>query len=159
MSKTSETCLKQRIFRVSPQQADLILRIALGIVFIAHGSQKIFGWFGGHGWNATIGVFSQALNIPAPLAGLSILIEFFGGIAIILGLLTRPAALGLAVTMLVAAFKVQLVNGFFLDRSGPNDGVEYVFVLFLLSLYFVVNGSGTISLDRLIAGKPAEKYK
>jgi len=157
MSKASEASLTQRIFRTSPQQADLILRIALGTVFVAHGSQKLLGWFGGHGWNATIGFFSQALNIPAPLAGLVILIEFFGGIAIILGLSTRPAALGLAAIMLGAAFKVQRFNGFFLDLKGPKDGVEYVFVLFLLSLYFVVKGSGTISLDRLIAGKPAEK--
>ncbi|MFZ5642881.1 MAG: DoxX family protein [Bacillota bacterium] len=146
----------QKVFRTSPQQADLILRIALGAVFVAHGSQKLFGWFGGHGWNATIGFFSQALNISAPLAGFVILIEFFGGIAIVLGLLTRPAALGLAATMLGAAFKVHLANGFFLDLSGPRDGVEYVFVLFLLSLYFVVKGSGTISLDRFIAGKPGK---
>lgn len=155
MSKASEAGLMQRILSVSSQQADLILRIALGGVFFAHGSQKLFGWFGGHGWNATIGFFSQGLNIPAALGGLVILIEFFGGIAIILGLLTRPAALGLAATMLGAAFKVHLANGFFLDLSGTRDGVEYVFVLFLLALYFVVKGSGLISLDRLIAGKTA----
>lgn len=154
MFKASQASLTQRILRVSSQQADLILRVALGTVFVAHGSQKLFGWFGGNGWNATIGFFNQVLNIPAPLAGLVILIEFFGGIAIILGLLTRPVALGLAATMLGAAFKVHLVNGFFL---GQNNGVEYVFVLLLLSIYFVVKGSGVISLDGLIAKKLAEE--
>jgi len=140
-----------KLFRVSSQQADLILRIALGAVFFAHGAQKLLGWFGGYGWTGTVGFLNQALGIPTTLAGLAILTEFFGGIAIILGLLTRPAALGLAVTMLFAAFKVHLANGFFLDLKGPADGVEYVLVLFLLSLYFVVKGAGRISVDKVIA--------
>jgi len=148
--------LTEKILQTSPQQADLILRIALGIVFFAHGSQKLLGWFGGFGWQGTVGFFTQALGIPAPLAGLVILIEFFGGIAIILGLFTRPAAFGIAMTMLGAAFKVHLANGFFLDLKGPKDGVEYVFVLFLLSLYFVVKGAGTLSLDRVLFKKPTK---
>ncbi|MFZ3170784.1 MAG: DoxX family protein [Carboxydocellales bacterium] len=139
-----------KIFQVSSQQADLILRLALGLVFVAHGAQKLFGWFGGYGWTGTVGFFNQALGIAPALAGLAILIEFFGGIAIILGLLTRPAALGLAVTMLVAAVKVHLANGFFLDQKGAADGVEYIFVLFLLSLYLLIKGAGTISLDKVI---------
>lgn len=145
-----ETGILVKLFRGSSQQADLILRLALGIVFFAHGAQKLLGWFGGYGWEGTIGFFNQALGISAPLAGLAILTEFFGGIAIILGLLTRPAALGLAVTMLVAAFKVQLANSFFLDLKGPADGIEYAFVLFLVALYFTVKGAGTVSADKLI---------
>lgn len=148
-----ETGLLAKIFRGSSQQADLILRLALGIVFFAHGAQKLLGWFGGYGWDGTVGFFTQSLGVPAPLAGLAILTEFFGGMAIILGLLTRPAALGLAVTMLVAAFKVHLVNGFFLDQQGPADGIEYVFVLLLLSLYFTIKGAGAVSADKLIYDK------
>lgn len=148
-----EGTMLKKIFRASSQQADLILRIALGIVFFAHGAQKLLGWFGGFGWKGTIGYFVQALNIPAPVAALVILVEFFGGLAIILGLLTRPAALGLALTMLGAAFKVHLANGFFLDLQGPADGVEYVFVLSLLSLYFVVKGAGVVSVDKIIFDK------
>lgn len=150
---TYETSLATRIFGVSTQQADLILRLALGIIFFAHGAQKLLGWFGGYGWEGTIGFFQQALGIPAPLAGLAIFTEFFGGIAIILGLLTRPAALGLAVTMLVAAFKVQLANGFFLDLKGPADGIEYAFALFMLALYFTVKGAGIVSIDKIIYDK------
>lgn len=142
-----------KLFQVTEQKADLILRLALGVVFLAHGSQKLFGWFGGNGWSGTINFFNQALGIPAPLAGLAILVEFFGGLAIILGLLTRPAALGLSITMLVAAVKVSLPNGFFLDLKGPKDGFEYAFVLFLLALYFVIKGAGKISLDNLISKK------
>lgn len=139
-----------KIFGVSAQQADLLLRLALGVVFFAHGAQKLLGWFGGYGWEGTMGFLTQSLQIPAPLAALAILAEFFGGIAIILGLLTRPAAAALSLTMLVAAFKVHMVNGFFLDSQGPADGIEYAFVLALLSLYFAVKGAGTVSLDKVI---------
>lgn len=151
------TWFMEKVFGNSAEQADLLLRLALGIVFFAHGAQKLLGWFGGYGWEGTIGFFTQSLSIPAPLAALAILAEFFGGIAIIFGLLTRPAALMLAVTMIVAALKVHLANGFFLDSKGPADGVEYVYVLIMLSLYFVIRGAGRISTDRLIADKLAGK--
>lgn len=157
MSRKSETGSLVKLFRGSSQQADLILRIALGTVFFAHGSQKLFGWFGGHGWSATIAFFTKAMQISEPLAGLIVLGEFFGGMAIILGLLTRPAALGLAIIMAGAALKVHLPNGFFLDLKGAADGIEYTFVLFLLSLYLAVKGSGTISLDKVIEEKIARK--
>lgn len=148
-----ETSPAEKILSGSAQQADLILRLALGAVFFAHGAQKLLGWFGGYGWTGTLDFFNQALGIPASLAGLAIFAEFFGGIAIMLGLLTRPAALALAVTSLVAAFKVHLANGFFLDTQGPKDGIEYLFVLFLLALYFVVKGAGTVSVDSVLADK------
>lgn len=141
----------KKLLNPSMDRADLILRIALGIVFFAHGSQKIFGWFGGFGWTGTLGYFQQAIGIPPFLAGLSFLAEFVGGVLILLGLLTRPAALAIAVTMLVAGLKVGLPNGFFLDSKGPNNGIEYVFVLFLLAVYFVIKGSGRISMDSLLS--------
>ncbi|HVJ49700.1 DoxX family protein [Desulfitobacterium sp.] len=141
----------KKLLNPSTDRADLILRIALGIVFFAHGSQKIFGWFGGFGWTGTLGFFQQAMGIPPFLAGLSFLAEFVGGVLILLGLLTRPAALAIAVTILVAGLKVGLPNGFFLDSNGPNNGIEYVFVLFLLAIYFVIKGSGRISLDSLLS--------
>lgn len=147
----AEQSFIERLFRHSADKADLILRLALGIVFFAHGSQKLLGWFGGFGWTGTIGYFQQALGIPAFLAGLAILAEFFGGLFILFGFLTRPAALSLAFTMLVAGLKVSLPNGFFLDLKGPNDGIEYVFVLFMISLYFAIKGAGEVSVDSRIA--------
>lgn len=148
-----ECSFVDKILGTSAQQADLLLRLGLGGVFFAHGAQKLLGWFGGYGWSGTIGFLNQALGIPSFIAGLVILIEFFGGIALILGLLTRPAALGIAATMLGAAVKVHLANGFFLDSKGANDGIEYIFVLFMVSIYFVVKGAGTISLDRIFSSK------
>ena len=136
------------IFNDSSGYTDIILRLALGIVFFAHGSQKIFGWFGGYGWAGTMGFLTQ-LGMPAFIAGLTILIEFFGGAAILLGLLTRPAALGLVFVMLGAIFKVHLHNGFFMG-SKSGDGIEYVFVLLMLSIYFVVKGAGAFSIDKII---------
>ncbi|MFZ5626985.1 MAG: DoxX family membrane protein [Bacillota bacterium] len=141
----------QKLLAVSEQRADLLLRIGLGTVFFAHGAQKLLGWFGGFGWSGTMGFLTQALGIPAFFAGLAILTEFFGGLAILLGLFTRLAGLGLAITMLVAMFKVHWANGFFLDLKGPADGIEYAFVLFWLAAYFAVKGAGRISLDYLLA--------
>jgi putative oxidoreductase len=146
------TCKKgfcSNLLAVNSQRADLILRLALGIIFFAHGSQKLLGWFGGFGWDGTMGYLTGTLHIPSILAGLVILTEFFGGIAIIFGCLTRLAALGIACTMLGATVIVHLSNGFFLDKGG----VEYVFILLAVSIYLIVKGAGTISIDALINQK------
>lgn len=129
------------------ESADLILRLALGIIFFVHGSQKLLGWFGGYGWDGTMGFFTQTLGLPALIGGLTILIEFFGGIAILLGLFSRLAALGLTGVMLGALVKVHLANGFFL-KDTPGDGFEYVLVLLAFSIYLVIKGSGEYSLDK-----------
>ncbi|MCO5386568.1 MAG: DoxX family protein [Desulfosporosinus sp.] len=104
------------------------------------------GWFGGYGWSGTMGYLTQTVHLAPPIAGVVILLEFFTGIALILGFLTRPAALGIAIVMLGAAVTVHLPNGFFLDKGG----VEYVFVLFLVALFLLINGAGAVSIDRLI---------
>ncbi|MCO5385151.1 MULTISPECIES: DoxX family protein [Desulfosporosinus] len=147
--------LIKKVFSVSQTNSLLILRLALGIIFFAHGAQKLLGWFGGYGWAGTIGFFSQTLNIPPSLAGLTISIEFLGGIAIILGLLTRPAAFGLAIISLVAMLKVHWVNGFFLE--GAKHGIEFIFALFMIALFLVIEGAGPISFDRLIYGQKADR--
>lgn len=150
---TNEKSLSERVFTGSLLQTDLLLRLALGIVFFVHGSQKLLGWFGGYGWNGTMGYLTQTVHLASPIAGLVILIEFFAGIALILGFLTRPAALGIALVMLGAAFSVALPNGFFIDKGG----VEYVLVLFLVSFFLFINGAGTISIDRLIGTRSQSK--
>ncbi|NJD76711.1 MAG: DoxX family protein [Candidatus Methanoperedens sp.] len=129
----------------------VILRAALGIIFFAHGSQKLLGWFGGYGFDATIQFFQQQLGIPPALAAISILVEFFGGILLLLGLLTRAAALLIAINMAVALISVHLSQGFFI--AGEKVGFEYVFALLLMSLYLAINGAGRLSVDRLIRGK------
>ena len=125
-----------------------IVRIIAGLTFAAHGSQKLFGWFGGHGlagvaqWMESIGLAPGYLM--ALLAGSA---EFFGGLALIIGLLARPAAALLAVTMLVAIVTVHLSNGFFMS----NNGYEFALALLAISLAVLVEGAGKLSLDRQIA--------
>jgi putative oxidoreductase len=132
--------------------APLVGRIALGTVFIAHGSQKVFGAFGGHGFSGTMSFMQDSMGIPAFLAVLAILTEFFGGIAVLIGLLTRLAALGIACVMAVAVFKVHLSSGFF----AQGGGFEYPFALGLLALALVLGGAGKWSIDGWIGCRWAQ---
>lgn len=126
-----------------------VLRIVAGITFAAHGAQKLFGWFGGYGlagvaqWMESIGLAPGYLM--ALLAGGA---EFFGGLALIVGLLARPAAAVLAVTMVVAIVTVHLSNGFFMS----NNGYEFALALLAISLAVMIEGAGKLSLDQRIAG-------
>ncbi len=126
----------------------LALRVPAGIIFAAHGAQKLFGWFGGYGlegtgqWMASIGLAPGVLM--AALAGGA---EFFGGILLLLGLLTRPAAAVLAITMLVAIFSVHFSNGLFMS----NDGYEFGLALLAVSVALAIRGGGSLSLDRKLA--------
>ena len=125
-----------------------ILRIIAGITFAAHGAQKLFGWFGGYGlagvaqWMESIGLAPGYLM--ALMAGSA---EFFGGVALIIGLLVRPAAAVLAVTMLVAIFTVHLANGFFMS----NNGYEFALALLAISVALVFEGAGKLSVDGKLA--------
>jgi putative oxidoreductase len=129
----------------------LLLRFALGIIFIAHGSQKLLGWFGGYGFDATLQFFQQALGIPPALGVLAILAEFFGGLMVLLGVFTRLGAAAIAIDMAVALFKVHLSQGFFI--AGDKVGFEYVFALLMIALYLVITGAGSLSLDARIREK------
>jgi putative oxidoreductase len=143
------------IFKTYPSWAPIFARLTLGIIFFAHGSQKLLGWFGGSGWSGTIQFFEQS-GVPAFLAILLIITEFFGGIAIIFGFFTRLAALGLTIAMLVAIFKVHLQNGFFLNWFNvPNmgHGIEYNLALIGLSLSLLVWGAGNLSVDQMVGGE------
>ena len=124
----------------------VILRLGLGIIFVAHGGQKLLGLWGGDGWTATLEGFQENLGIPQWLGMIAIVTEFFGGIAVIVGALTRLAALGLAATMVVAIAKVHLRNGFFLS----DGGVEYNVALLAMSLTLVFAGGGAWAADRWI---------
>src|SRR5437879_12919348 len=97
-----------------------ILRLFLGVVFFAHGAQKVLGWFGGYGFQGTMGFFTQQMGVPAPFAFLAICAEFLGGIGLIVGFLSRVAAFGIFCNMLVA---VSMVNRHFrlvMDWIGTN---------------------------------------
>ncbi len=130
----------------------LALRLAAGIIFVAHGSQKLFGWFGGNGLEGTAGwMASIGLEPGLPMAVLAGSAEFFGGLALIIGLLVRPAAVALAFTMLVAIFAVHWTNGLFM----ANNGYEFALSLFAISVALVFTGAGKASLDEHFS-RPAE---
>src|SRR5262245_34906943 len=126
-----------------------ILRVVLGLVFFAHGAQKMLGWYGGYGFDATMSSFTHNLDIPAPIAFLAIAAEFFGGIGLIVGLLGRVAALGIFANMLVAVLKVHDANGFFMNWTGAQKGEGYEFHLLAMAiaLTILIRGSGALSLD------------
>ncbi|HEY7678173.1 MAG TPA: DoxX family protein [Candidatus Methylomirabilis sp.] len=142
------------LFGTYPSASLLIVRVSLGVVLLAHGAQKVFGWFGGPGPKGTIVYFRQALSVPPALAVLAALTECFGGLAMVVGFLARAAALGLIVVMLGAISKVHWKHGFFLNMSQPpwkGHGIEFTLALIAMSLAVLVAGAGAVSIDRLIA--------
>jgi putative oxidoreductase len=132
-----------------------LMRLILGIVFFAHGAQKMLGWFGGYGFSGTMGAFTSMMHIPAPLAFLAIAAEFFGGLGLILGALTRIAALGIAVNMLVAICMVHIHFGFFANWVGnqKGEGIEYHLLALALAIPIIARGAGALSVDGALAGK------
>jgi putative oxidoreductase len=129
-----------------------IVRVVLGVVFFAHGAQMAFGWFGGEGLQNTLHSFSEQLRIPAPLALLAVAAEFLGGCGLIVGLLSRIAALGIAVAMLVALLAVHWKFGFFMNWYGEKKGhgIEYHILVLALTLAVVIRGAGAFSLDHVL---------
>ena len=132
--------------------APAILRLVLGVVFFAHGAQKMLGWFGGYGFSGTMDFFTQMMHIPAPLAFLAIAAEFFGGIGLILGFLTRVGAFGIGMNMLVAVAMVHHDFGFFMNWTGAQkgEGFEYHLLVLAIASFLMIKGAGAFSLDRVI---------
>jgi putative oxidoreductase len=126
-----------------------VLRIVVGVISAAHGSQKLFGAFGGYGLAGTAQYMESLGLTPGYLmATLAGGIEFFAGLALIIGLLVRPAALGLAFLLLVAIFSVHISNGLFM----ANNGYEFALALLGGSIAVLIEGAGKLSADRAIAG-------
>ena len=137
--------LVQRMLSTDNGAGALALRIPVGIIFAAHGAQKLFGWFGGYGLEGTGQFFgSIGLNPGYLMALLAGLVEFFGGLALVLGVLVRPAAAALAGAMLIAVFAVHWSKGFF----ASNGGYEYALALLAASVALVLSGAGRFSVDR-----------
>jgi putative oxidoreductase len=129
-----------------------VMRLVLGTVMFAHGAQKMLGWFGGYGFHGTMGFFT-GMGVPAPLAFLAICAEFFWGIGLIVGLLSRVAALGIITNMLVAVATVHLHVGFFMNWAGTQkgEGYEYHLLAIALGLLIAVKGGGALSVDRSLS--------
>ncbi|GHB12098.1 DoxX family protein [Shewanella indica] len=139
-----------KLLRTDAGFAPLALRLPIGITFMAHGAQKLFGWFGGYGlegtgqWMTSIGLTPGYLM--ALMAGSS---EFFGGLLLIIGLLIRPTSAVLAFTMLMAIVTVHLDNGLFMS----NNGYEFGLALLAATVSLAISGAGKLSVDNMIASK------
>lgn len=137
-----------RLLATDAGYGPLALRVPVGIIFAAHGAQKLFGWFGGYGLEGTGQFFgSIGLNPGYLMALLAGAVEFFGGLALVLGLLVRPAAAALAGAMFIAIFAVHCSNGFFLDKGG----YEYALALLAASLSLLFSGGGRYAVDAALA--------
>jgi len=126
--------------------AEPLLRITAGLLLVPHGAQKLFGWFGGYGLEATGQFFATKLGLPPVLALVAGLVEFVGGLMLAAGLLTRPVAALVFGLMAVAVLQVHLGAGFFWTAGG----YEYPLFWAVAALYFVLRGGGRASLDAVI---------
>ena len=141
------------LLRTDNSIVPLIARLALGVVMLPHGLQKLFGWFGGHGFEGTIGFLTGQAGLPWIVAFLVIMIESLGAVALIVGALGRLAALGMVAVMAGAISTAHLANGFFMNWSGQQagEGFEYHLLVIALAAVVLVAGSGKASLDRLLS--------
>ncbi len=147
----------RKLLQTSNDPVLTIVRLVLGVVFFAHGAQKMLGWFGGYGFSGTLGFFEHS-GIPAVFAFLAIVAEFFGGIGLLLGLLSRVAAFGITCNMLVAIATVHARNGFFMNWTGlqKGEGFEYHLLALAITFLIMVRGAGALSLDHLLScGAPS----
>ena len=145
--------LTERALATDTSWAPLALRLPAGIIFAAHGAQKLFGWFGGYGlegtgkWMDSIGL-SPGLLMTALAGGA----EFFGGLALLVGLLVRPAAAVLAFAMAVAIFGVHIGNGLFMAKNG----YEFALALLAVAVSLAISGAGRWSVDGAL-NSPVER--
>jgi putative oxidoreductase len=131
----------------------LVLRLTLAIVILPHGLQKVFGWFGGHGFKNTLKFFVSS-GMPAPLALLAFAAEFLGPIGLAIGFLTRVAAFGIGCVMVVAILSVHLPYGFFMNWEGSKkgEGFEYHLLALGIVISLIITGGGMWSVDHVLFG-------
>ena len=134
-----------------------VLRLVLGVIFFPHGAQKALGWFGGAGFTNTMGFFTDGMHIPAAFAFLAIMAEFLGGLGLIIGFLTRIAAFGVFVNMIVAILMVHSPNGFFMNWSGAQkgEGIEYHLLVLAITVVLMLRGAGAWSVGRILTQRQA----
>lgn len=144
----------ETLLATSNDIAPLLLRLTLGLVIFPHGAQKLLGWFGGYGFKGTYGYFTQSAGLPGIIAFLVIIGESFGSVALVLGLITRFSAIGIAIIMLGAAFLVHKEHGFFINWFGAQKGEGYEFHLLAVgaAITLAVTGGGAYSIDQILAG-------
>ncbi len=147
-----EVEMLRRMLETHRSTALTVLRVTLGVVMFAHGAQKMLGWFGGKGLDAALHNLVPGKYVPVPLAFLAVCAEFFGGLGLITGLLTRVAAFGVAANMIVAVAMVEGHQGFFMNWEGQKQGEGYEYHLLVLAITYalMLRGGGSASIDGLL---------
>jgi putative oxidoreductase len=142
-------------FQTDDSWTGLILRLTLGLVMFPHGAQKLLGWYGGFGFDGTLGFFTGTMGIPWIIAFLIIMGESFGSLGLLVGFLTRFSAASIGVIMLGAITLVHWPNGFFMNWFGKQTGEGYEYHLLVLGIAIVLTiiGAGRWSVDQLVAEK------
>lgn len=142
----------EALFATEASLALFIVRVVLGVIFFAHGAQKVLGWFGGYGLEATAKHFAS-MGMPLAFAYTVCFVEFLSGIGLIVGFLARLCAIGVAAVMIGAMATVHWQHGFFLNvelKPGKGHGIEYNLALLAMALAVLVEGAGAFSMDRLL---------
>ena len=139
----------KKLLTTEKSSALTVLRVTLGVVMFAHGAQKMLGWFGGKGLDAALHALVPSKYVPVPLAFLAVCAEFFGGLGLCAGLLTRVAAVGVAGNMIVAVAMVEGHTGFFMNWEGQKQGEGYEYHLLVLAMTYalILRGAGSLSID------------
>ena len=131
-----------------------LVRVVLGTIMFAHAAQKVFGWFGGNGWVPALEFYNGVLGIPVAIAAVAIIIELLSSMSMIVGFLSRIAALGVIAIMIGAITIMIGPNGFFMNWFGQMEagaeGYEYHLLVIAMSLLLVAKGGGALSIDRLL---------
>jgi putative oxidoreductase len=149
----------KKLFQTNDDVALLMLRVLLGLVFFPHGMQKLTTMFGGFGFEGTMGFFTGKMGVPAIFAFLAIMAEGLGWAGLITGLLTRIAAFGITVNMIVAVYMIHWHNGFFMNWFGAmtsegkpaGEGFEFHLLVIAIGIALMIRGGGKWSVDKAIA--------
>lgn len=145
----------KKLISTDNDAATMVIRIMLGIVFFPHGMQKLLGWFGGYGFTGSMGFFTDTLQIPAVFAFLAIMAEGLGSLGLITGFLTRVAAFGVGVNMVVAVYMLHWQHGFFMNWFGnqKGEGFEFHLLVIAMAVALIIKGGGALSIDKVLADK------
>ncbi|OGW66625.1 MAG: hypothetical protein A3H49_08195 [Nitrospirae bacterium RIFCSPLOWO2_02_FULL_62_14] len=145
-------------FQSDDSWTGLILRLTLGLVMFPHGAQKLLGWYGGLGFDGTMGFLTVTMNLPWLIAILVVIAEFFGSLGLLVGFLTRFSAASIGVIMLGAITLVHWPNGFFMNWFGrqPGEGYEYHLLVLGIGIVLTIVGAGRWSVDQQIAQRIAK---
>jgi putative oxidoreductase len=145
----------KKIFATNENASATIIRIVLGLILFPHGAQKLLGWFGGYGFNGTMGFLTGPAGLPSIIGFLVIIIEFFGALALLFGFATRLVSIGLIALFTGIVFTGHLDNGFFMNWSGQQKGEGYEFHLLVIgmALSLLISGAGKWSADYAIQRK------